>query len=79
VSNAAGSYEVYIMNSDGSNPVRVTNLGSTTFNPHFSRDGDWILFEGVQNGVNQIYAVKTNGSDLTNLTNNTVNNSDPTW
>ena len=67
------------MNSNGAGQSRLTNLGTTTYMPRYSRDGNWIIFEGLQEGVGQIFVINTNGSGLQNLTNNTVDNISPDW
>ena len=50
-----GSYNLYVMGADGSNPIRlVTNAsddGSGDYTPHWSPDGSKILFNANREGV----------------------------
>src|SRR5262249_39905692 len=46
VSNLSGTYQLYTMNSDGSDLLQITNLPSdfSLWNPDFSPDGRKIVF-----------------------------------
>jgi Tol biopolymer transport system component len=47
--------------------------------PSFSPDGQWIAFAGFRDGDNEIYAVRTDGSALVKLTDNTRPDWQPRW
>ena len=67
---------IYVMNADGSNPIRLTdNRGSDNadFNPSWSPDGTKIAFtRDYRNGNWDIYVMNADGSDQTRLTDNTA-------
>src|ERR1044072_4457908 len=43
-SDVDGNYEIYAMNADGSNQVRLTNNSASDLEPSFSPDGSKIAF-----------------------------------
>ncbi len=43
-SNREGDIEIYLMNSDGTNQIRLTNQSTNDFFPEFSPDGSMLLF-----------------------------------
>jgi hypothetical protein len=69
------------MNSDGSNPIRLTNNTVVDSEPTFSPDGTKIAFFSDRDGppVPEIYAMNTDGSSQTNLTNNAAFDFNPDW
>lgn len=62
--------EIYLMNSDGSNPVRLTDWPGYDGGPFFSPDGQRIVWRHFEeNGaVADIYTMKLDGSGLRRLT-----------
>ena len=58
--------EIYVMNADGSNPSRLTNLPGNS--PAFSPDGRKIVFISPADGPHQIYIMDADGSNVTRLT-----------
>jgi dipeptidyl aminopeptidase/acylaminoacyl peptidase/uncharacterized protein (DUF2249 family) len=75
-SNRDGNYEVYIMNSDGTNLVNLTNNAANDYKPIWAPD-DEIIFESNRDGNAEIYAMKLDGTDLTNITNNEASDISP--
>ena len=62
--------QLFTMNSDGSDPVRLTHDSNNYRCPLFSPDGSKILFYSqTTDGSDEIYAVDADGSDLVNLSN----------
>ena len=55
--------EIYVMDTDGGNVKRVTDLGFAS-RPRWSPDGEWILFEGIVDQGRQIYAIRPDGTDM---------------
>ena len=53
-SNRDGNYEIYIMNSDGSNQTRLTNHIKGDFPHGFSSDGSKIIFNSARDGNDEI-------------------------
>ena len=78
-SNRDGNHEIYVMNSDGSNPQRLTNSGGTDRSPSWSPDGSRIVFTSQRDGNEEIYVMNSNGTNVIRLTNNTVADSTPSW
>jgi Tol biopolymer transport system component len=83
--SAAGSLNLWIMNSDGSNRIALTknsNAGLDVSTFSFSPDGTQIAFgaplplaggwNGTPTGSSNIWVVKTDGTGLTPLTRNTA-------
>ena len=83
VSNRDNNYEIYVMNADGSNQIKLTNnlTGDGNVEPAFSPDGTKIAFTSYRNGNNntEIYLMNADGSNKTRLTNTAGNNYQPAW
>lgn len=77
VSDRGGSPQIYMMRRDGSNIRRLTFEGSYNTSPSWSPKGDRIVFVG-QRGRNQIFTVKPDRTELTQLT-ASGNNEDPSF
>ncbi|HET6975752.1 MAG TPA: Calx-beta domain-containing protein [Pyrinomonadaceae bacterium] len=88
----AGRNEIWVMNADGTNPVRLTvnvQLGADLNGPFYgldlgptwSPDGTKIAFSSRRNGSAnpEIYVMNADGSNQTRLTNNSFEDDDPTW
>lgn len=65
-------FELWVMNSDGSNKRQVTKLGAASFAPYFFPDGKRIIFASNVNdpkGRNfDLYVVNTDGTGLERIT-----------
>lgn len=76
--------EVYIMSADGSNARQLTPSGGNSQGPSISPDGQWVVFTayfdhyGDDHGC-EIYIIRTNGTDLRRLTNNSYCDYQPRW
>lgn len=75
---------IFLMNADGSNPTMLTNADGVECwcedeNPYFTSDGSHIVFnrQNWTNGSGDIYIMKTDGSELTKLTDGSGANFDP--
>src|SRR5687768_5142216 len=68
MSQRNGIAGIFVMNSDGSNPMQLTNTGD--FEPAFSPDGSKIAFHSFRDGNAEIYVMNSDGSNQINLTNN---------
>jgi len=65
-------FELWVMDADGGNKRRVTNLGVASFAPYFTPDGQRIIFSSNhpdRRGRNfDLYLVNTDGSGLERVT-----------
>lgn len=68
--------EIYVMNADGSKPVRLTDNGA---NPAWSPDGGKIAFSRLRDGNSEIYAMNASGDSLTNLSKSTEDDYFASW
>ncbi|MDQ6828225.1 MAG: hypothetical protein M3081_05105, partial [Gemmatimonadota bacterium] len=59
------NYDIYTVNADGSNLVRLTNSSSDNGHPRWSPDGTKILFESFRNTDYEIYVMNADGSSPT--------------
>jgi TolB protein len=76
--------ELFLMNADGSSLHRVSPAGGNSQGPTFSPDGRWIAFTAYFGRINEdngceIYAIRTDGSDLRRLTHNDYCDYQPRW
>ena len=84
-SNRDGNFEIFIMDFDGSNVRQLTFTSLPTANswPRWSPDGEWIAFQsGSGTGASanfQIYRIRPDGNDLTQVTNYVGLNQFPGW
>ena len=67
-SNRNGSWEVYLMNPDGSGTYQITNAGAINGAPCWSAAGSQIVFQSNRGGNDEIYHMTSDGSFQTNLT-----------
>lgn len=63
----AGNYEIYIMNSDGQNIMRLTNNSANDGLPTWSPDGSTIAFVSDRDGMWGVWAMNPDGSNQRKL------------
>ena len=74
-----GNHEIYVMDADGSNQVRLTNHLADDYEPSWSPDGRRIAFVSDRDiGVEHIYAMDADGQNVTQLI-GASNGSHPAW
>jgi Tol biopolymer transport system component len=80
-SNRDGNDEIYVMNADGSNPIRLTHDVHSNQAPDWSPDGSKIVFQSNRTGNLQIWVMNADGTGLMQLTNTQgcTRSGDPTW
>jgi Tol biopolymer transport system component len=77
--------ELYVMDADGTDPVRLTRNRGDDRSPSWSPDGRRIAFESNRNrprprvGGFEVYSIRPDGSCLTWLTNGTPDSGEPAW
>ncbi len=60
--------DLWVANTDGTSPRRLTSDEGVEANPVFSPDGDWIAFDAEYDGNTDVYIVPVEGGIPTRLT-----------
>ncbi len=60
--------DLWVANTDGSSPRRLTSDKGVEANPVFSPDGEWIAFDAQYDGNTDVYVVPVEGGIPTRLT-----------
>lgn len=63
------SYDIYVADADGSNPVNITNSPGYDAEATVSPTGDRIVFTSTRDGDIELYSMNLDGSDVRRLTN----------
>jgi TolB protein len=74
-------YEIYVIDSDGSNLHRLTTTDAAEDHPSWSPEGQKIIFDADYDGDGfyEIYTIDSDGSNLTRLTSNAANDQFADW
>lgn len=78
----AKSTSIFIMNTDGTNQIQVTDAKKGfSFNPRWSPDGKKLIFQSAKKDKKDfdIYVINTDGENLTQLTMNKSSDVTPYW
>jgi eukaryotic-like serine/threonine-protein kinase len=79
-SDRSGSFEIWVANDDGSNPVQLTSLGAAdTGSPCWSPDGKRIAFDSRVEGHSDIFILNSEGGSPRRLTTENAENNLPAW
>ena len=78
VYNAGNVFELYTMNIDGGNAVRLVDLPNSS-HAAWSPDGRKIAFVSGAGADQEIYCIDADGRNLKRLTSNTVSDNMPAW
>ncbi len=73
ISNRDGNFEIYVMDSDGSDPVRLTNSVDEDYSPRWSPDGSRIAFGSGPYGEWEVFIINADGSNEIQLTDSPPN------
>ncbi|MDE0556557.1 MAG: hypothetical protein OXI24_20275, partial [Candidatus Poribacteria bacterium] len=78
-SNRKGHWDIYVMNPDGSNQVRLTNNQGDDFSPVWSPTSEQILFVSDRSGVADLYVIDADGRRLWKVFKDTAKRIEPAW
>ena len=78
-SDRDGNAEIYVMDADGSNPVRLTSNATSDRLPAWAPDGSKIAFDSDRDGNREIYVMDADGSNQVRLTSNATPDRRPAW
>jgi Tol biopolymer transport system component len=73
-----GAREIFTVNIATGALTQLTN-GGDNLAPSYSPDGRWIVFTSYRDGNNEIYRMKTDGSQVLRLTENQASDWQPRW
>lgn len=78
-SNQNGEYNIFVMNSDGSNQRQMTKDTTKNICGNWSPDGSMMVFLSNRDGNMEIYLMAADGSNQRRLTNNSTPESHVQW
>jgi Tol biopolymer transport system component len=73
------NWDVYVMNTDGTDQQRLTSDPAGDTYPEFSPDGSKILFASTRNGSSAVYTMDTDGTNVQQLTADSLGAGDANW
>jgi Tol biopolymer transport system component/tRNA A-37 threonylcarbamoyl transferase component Bud32 len=79
-SGEEGNQRICVINLDDRSQVCLTDNGLDNESPAWSRDGERLAFHSKEDGNWEVYSMKADGADPTNLTNDSnANDGSPSW
>ena len=78
-SNRDGSWDIWTMNPDGSDPVNLTRDVASDFKPTWSPTGEQILFVSFREGGESLYLMDADGSNIRRVFDNWHSRSPAAW
>ena len=69
---------IYTINVDGTDLQKMTD-GGDNLAPSYSPYGGWIVFTSFRDGDNELFIMRTDGGDVTQLTQNDSSDYQPRW
>jgi Tol biopolymer transport system component len=80
MSNRSGDLEIWVCDSDGSNPVQLTSFrGPNVSTPRWSPDGGRIAFDSDAEGEFDIWMINAGGGKPKRMTTDPANDGNPSW
>jgi Periplasmic component of the Tol biopolymer transport system len=70
-----GNYDVYIIPAKGGDEIRLTTAEGLDDGPEYSPCGKYIWFNSVRSGLMQVWRMKADGSEQTQMTHDKTRNS----
>jgi hypothetical protein len=78
-SDRSGDREIWVMDSDGSNPLQITFDRARNGFPAWSPDGERIVFTSNRTGSFDLYIMDSDGNNQIALTNSSMVDREPSW
>ena len=78
-SNRSGSWDIWTMNPDGSDPVNLTRDAVVDIKPTWSPTGEQILFVSFREGGESLYIMDADGSNIRRVFDNWHSRSPAAW
>lgn len=78
-SNRDGNTEIYVMDTDGSQQIRLTKHPDADFQPMWSPTGEQILFVSNRDGVDDLYLMDANGENVRRVFQKIASREQPAW
>jgi Tol biopolymer transport system component/serine/threonine protein kinase len=78
-SDRSGTFQVWLANADGSQPVRLTDLGEHSASPRWSPDGHWIAFDSQEKGRWDVWIAPAEGGAPRRVTNHPADEDEPSF
>lgn len=78
-SNRGGNWDIYTMDPDGKNPVKLTQNRADDFSPAWSPTGEQILFVSERHGKMDLYVMNADGGHLRKVFGSSALRIEPTW
>jgi len=73
------TYDIYVMNADGTDLARFMNSNTSYWVPRWSPDGRKIAYASDEDGDSEVYVMDKDGSNIEKLTNNSGFDGYPNW
>jgi len=72
-------YDIYMTDTDGVNPLNITNGFGISFDPVWSPFGDWLAFSSEHGSDFDIYLVLPDRDEFMNVTHDPAMDGNPAW
>ncbi len=79
ISDAAGTFDIYTMQTDGSDVQQLTTTTANETAPAWSPDASKLAFVSDLDGNNDIYTMRASGGNRTQLTEDPADDLSPSW
>lgn len=74
-----GNYDIFIMNTDGTNIINLTNDALEDYSPTWSPDGNWLAFTRGNSENYDVWIINIHTKELRRLTTQTKRDESPIW
>lgn len=74
-----GLWQIFVMNTDGSNPHSISDGTGNDTSPVWSPNGRQLAFVSQRDGNREVYVMDIHGQDAQNITNNPADDWTPAW